>query len=185
MAESSDSDSEGDAWEPTAAEEEEGKSEYARLQREHPDRCGPETNFPARDSLAKADVLELFSNQELQDFVYTKAKRSKAQLVDMMWQQLALAPGGPRRRPPPRESRQRGGREPEGFDSTSDDDASSLEALTAPGAAKADSSEEQLDLTDPDVIRMLQGGLRVRKRVQYNADAQADAKVRRALEGNE
>ena len=31
-------------------------------------------------------------------------------------------------------------------------------------------AEEILDLNDPDVIRMLQGGLRVRKRVSYRAD---------------
>ena len=101
-AQAGDSDSEEDAWEPTAAEVEEGKREYARLQREHPDRCGPETSFPAWDSLAKADVQELFSHQELKDFVYTRQNASKAQLTDMLLQQLALAPGGPRPRPPPR-----------------------------------------------------------------------------------
>ena len=56
-----------------------------------------------------------------------------------------------------------------------DDDASDLK-LT-PGVSHEESCEEEqpekeeelLDLNDPDVIRMLQGGLRVRKRVTYNA----------------
>jgi hypothetical protein len=43
-----------------------------------------------------------------------------------------------------------------------DDDEESSEDVQEP-------EEEPLDLNDPDVIRMLQGGLRVRKRVKYNA----------------
>ena len=48
----------------------------------------------------------------------------------------------------------------------SDEDGSSSEEEPA----KQPEEEPILDLNDPDVIRMLQGGLRVRKRVSYRTD---------------
>lgn len=158
--------------------------------------------MPELDQLSKKDLSELFTNQELQDFVGLRAKRSKTQLMHILWGLFALAKPTPipvqttpghknTKKQRQKKRKQNGGsrssvaakRVDDGDSSDSDGDIGEVKAMMAGGRESDDdgSSSEQepakqvdeepiLDLNDPDVIRMLQGGLRVRKRVSYRTD---------------
>ncbi len=183
-----------------------GEKEYARLKQEFADRFAGR-DIPERDQLSKRDVSDILTNQELQDFVGLRAKRSKAQLMHILWGLFALAKPTPipvqtaaperkktikKKQTQKKQKRSGSGkssaavkpRVDSGDSSDSDGDIGDVKAMMASGRPGSDedgsSSEEEpakqpeeepiLDLNDPDVIRMLQGGLRVRKRVSYRTD---------------
>lgn len=187
-------------YDATSEEKLNGEKEYARLQTEFAERFeGRE--IPEREQLNKKDLVDLFTNQELQDFIGLRAKRSKAQLMAILWGLFALSKPTPMpvqtAAPPERKKKrtQKGKQQKSkssaakprvggGDSSDSDGDIGDVKAMMGGGGGASDedgsSSEEEpakkpdeeplLDLNDPDVIRMLQGGLRVRKRVSYRTD---------------
>ena len=184
-------------YDATEEEKVNGEKEYARLQTEFAERFeGRE--IPERSQLNKKDLIDLFTNQELQDFVGLRAKRSKAQLMHILWGLFALSKPTPipvqTATPPERKKKRKQKQQKsrssaakprvdDGEASDSDGDIGDVKAMMAGGGASDEdgsSSEEEpakkpddepiLDLNDPDVIRMLQGGLRVRKRVSYRTD---------------
>jgi hypothetical protein len=205
-------------YDATDEEKANGDKEYTRLKTEFSDRFEGRDGFPPeREQLSKGDLSELFTNQELQDFVGLRAKRSKAQLMHILWGVFALAkptpipvqaaapPGRAKKNTKKKKKRKlgsgssdaSGGAKPRsssrvddssgGDSSDSDGDIGDVRAMMAGGGGGrssdedgGSSSEEEdsrppaeepiLDLNDPDVIRMLQGGLRVRKRVSYRTD---------------
>ncbi len=192
-------------YDATDEEKANGEKEYARLKQQYADRLKGR-QIPERDQLSKRDLSDIFTNQELQDFVGLRAKRSKAQLMHILWGLFALAKptpipvqtASPERKKKSKTKRaqkkqKRNGsskssaaakpRTDGGDSSDSDGDIGDVKAMLASGRgsdADGSSSEEEptkqpdeepiLDLNDPDVIRMLQGGLRVRKRVSYRTD---------------
>ena len=77
-------------YDATSEEKLNGEKEYARLQTEFAERFeGRE--IPEREQLNKKDLVDLFTNQELQDFIGLRAKRSKAQLMAILWGLFALS----------------------------------------------------------------------------------------------
>lgn len=149
-------------------------------------------------------------DQELLDFLGMRSKRSKGQLMHILWGRFALAKptrqhaarGKKRKQTEKKKEKKQqkkqkskqlnkekpaaaaAGSNSGGADEGSDSDGDACDVRALMGGGDSDSGsddssseeeekpkeEEILDLNDPDVIRMLQGGLRVRKRVSYRTD---------------